>query len=43
LSATPGVVHHTGPALGQHNVEVFQGLLGLDDDRYATLVADGVI
>jgi formyl-CoA transferase len=43
LSATPGTVRHTGPALGEHNIEVFQGLLGIDDDTYAKLIADGVI
>jgi CoA:oxalate CoA-transferase len=30
LSDTPGDVHRLGPEIGEHNVEVYQGLLGLD-------------
>jgi crotonobetainyl-CoA:carnitine CoA-transferase CaiB-like acyl-CoA transferase len=33
----------SGPLLGEDNVHVFQGLLGLDDDELAALAADGVI
>ncbi len=33
LSETPGEVRWTGPALGQHNEEVYGGLLKLDDER----------
>ena len=33
LSETPGEVLWTGPALGQHNEEVYGGLLKLDDER----------
>ncbi len=31
------------PRLGEHNREVWGGLLGLDDETLATLVADGVL
>lgn len=43
LSATPGAVRDVGPALGQHNIEVFQQLLGLDDGRLDDLRRSGVI
>lgn len=33
----------SGPLLGEDNVHVFQGLLGLGDDEVAALSADGVI
>jgi crotonobetainyl-CoA:carnitine CoA-transferase CaiB-like acyl-CoA transferase len=29
LSETPGRIDSLGPALGAHNAEIFQGLLGL--------------
>lgn len=31
------------PVMGEHNEEVFKGLLGLSDDEYAQLLVDGVI
>ncbi|GAB4423336.1 MAG: CoA transferase [Chloroflexi bacterium OHK40] len=37
LSATPGGVDWTGPELGQHNDEVFTGLLGLTPDDLGAL------
>jgi crotonobetainyl-CoA:carnitine CoA-transferase CaiB-like acyl-CoA transferase len=43
LSATPGVLRSTGPALGAHNEEIYRGLLGLSAEELAGLVADGVV
>jgi formyl-CoA transferase len=43
LSATPGGVQHVGPALGEHNDEVFGGLLGLDATTQARLREEGHI
>jgi crotonobetainyl-CoA:carnitine CoA-transferase CaiB-like acyl-CoA transferase len=43
FSDTPGVVHHLGPALGEHTEEVYRRLLGLDDERLTELRAAGVI
>jgi formyl-CoA transferase len=42
LSETPGQVRWTGPALGQHNDEVY-GALGLDAAQLDRLHADGTI
>ncbi len=43
LSETPGSVRHVGPELGQHNDDVYGGILGLSDDRRADLTAKGII
>ncbi|WP_405945211.1 CoA transferase [Streptomyces sp. NBC_01020] len=43
MSKTPGSIRTTGPALGAHNAEVYQGVLGLGPDELATLAADGVV
>ncbi|MFE1953636.1 CaiB/BaiF CoA transferase family protein [Streptomyces sp. NPDC059524] len=43
LSRTPGSIRSTGPALGAHNTEIYQGLLGLSDQEIVALRADGVI
>ncbi len=43
LSATPGKVRHVGPTLGQHNQEIYQGLLGMSDDTMSELRSAGVI
>jgi succinyl-CoA--D-citramalate CoA-transferase len=43
LSATPGGIDWTGPALGQHNREIFSELLGLSEDELAMLQAKRVI
>ena len=39
LSDTPGSVLRAGPELGEHNREVFEGLLGYSHDKIAALAA----
>ncbi|MCC5987405.1 MAG: CoA transferase [Pararhodobacter sp.] len=43
LSATPGRVNRPGPDLGEHNSEIFSGLLGMPESVLSTLEASGVI
>ncbi|HMB08966.1 CaiB/BaiF CoA-transferase family protein [Saliniramus sp.] len=43
LSATPGRVVSAGPELGEHNDDVFKGLLKLDDARIAELAERGIV
>lgn len=43
LSETPGTIRSASPGLGQHNEEVFLGLLGMDPARYQRLCAEKVI
>lgn len=43
LGATPGQVRHPGPALGEHNEDVYGGLLGLGSADIDELHAAGVI
>jgi formyl-CoA transferase len=43
LSETPGQVVTLGPDLGQHNKEIYSGLLHLSADEVTALTADGVI
>lgn len=43
LSDSPGRVRHVGPELGEHNQEIYRGLLGLDDETISSLHAAGVI
>jgi formyl-CoA transferase len=43
LSASPGKVHHPGPALGQHNTEVYRDILGLADGDMGRLAEKGII
>jgi crotonobetainyl-CoA:carnitine CoA-transferase CaiB-like acyl-CoA transferase len=41
LSETPAVIDRPAPLLGQHNYEVFIGLLGLDSSEYGRLAGEG--
>lgn len=43
LSATPGGVRRPGPGLGEHNLEVYSQILGLDENRIADLQERGII
>jgi formyl-CoA transferase len=43
LTLTPGRVRSRAPRLGEHNEEVYLGLLGLDRPEYDHLVSEGVI
>ncbi len=43
LSGTPGSVRSVGPELGQHNDEIYKGLLGFDDETIEALRAAGAI
>jgi formyl-CoA transferase len=43
LSATPGSVRTPGPELGQHNEEIYKGLLNFSDERLSELRAAGII
>ena len=43
LSATPGSIKWAGPALGQHNEEVYRELLGYDAADLERLKQDGII
>jgi formyl-CoA transferase len=43
LSATPGEVRSPGPELGEHNDEIYKGLLGLNDVRVEDLKQRGVV
>jgi formyl-CoA transferase len=43
LSETPGAIRSPSPAMGQHNDEVYLGLLGLPAERYADLKAARIV
>jgi crotonobetainyl-CoA:carnitine CoA-transferase CaiB-like acyl-CoA transferase len=43
FSDTPGRITHLGPALGEHNEQVYRDLLGLDQQRLGELRSAGVI
>lgn len=43
LSRTPGRVRWTGPALGQHNAEVYGEILGMESSEIAQLEAERLI
>jgi crotonobetainyl-CoA:carnitine CoA-transferase CaiB-like acyl-CoA transferase len=43
MSETEWRIERGAPLLGQHNREVFCGLLGLSDDEYASLESEGVL
>lgn len=43
LSRTPGTVRLPSPQLGEHNADIYRGLLGMSTERYAQLETAGVI
>ncbi len=43
MSETPGGVDWVGPALGQHNREVYMGILGLGEQEFDELTRKGVV
>jgi len=43
LSDTPGAIRWSGPGLGEHNQEIYKGLLNLSDDELTGFIRDGVI
>ncbi len=43
FSRTPGLIDHTGPALGEHTEEVLSGLLGYSQERISQLRERGAI
>jgi formyl-CoA transferase len=43
LSDTPGAVRWAGPELGEHNDEIYAGLLGLDEATLLSLRSDNII
>jgi crotonobetainyl-CoA:carnitine CoA-transferase CaiB-like acyl-CoA transferase len=43
FSETPTVIDHAGPAIGEHNAEVYKELLGIDDAKLHELKSAGAI
>ena len=43
LSKTPGSIEHRAPLLGEHNEEIYCGLVGMKKNELAKLKSDGVI
>lgn len=43
LSQTPGRVRAPAPDLGQHNEEIFQGLLGMERGEFDALISKGIV
>jgi formyl-CoA transferase len=43
LSRTPGQVRTCAPAVGEHNRDIYCGMLGLDEAQYARLREQGTI
>ncbi len=43
FSLTPGEVRRAGPRLGEHNREIFQGMLGLSNDQLTELEQKGAV
>ncbi|MCZ6618094.1 MAG: CaiB/BaiF CoA-transferase family protein [Gammaproteobacteria bacterium] len=43
LSETPGGIRWAGPELGEHNKDVLQGLLGMNDAELADLTERGIV
>ena len=41
LSETPGVLRKAAPLLGEDNAYVYRDLIGLDEDEFVELMADG--
>lgn len=43
FSATPAHVTSAGPTFGQHNQQVLTEILGMDDEQFVELLAEGVL